>query len=273
MNDYPLLDAAEVGPLPAPSRRIRVSLKEDHRSWLATGKLHNVSTSHSRLAEMLNTSALFLEFQRAFEDATGLPLTLRPVQSWRLAHAGSRRQNGFCALLSHENRSCSACLALQQKACENANGASATLNCVFGLSETAVGVRLGHDILAYLQTGQVFLKPPTPEQTRHAMKQIREWGLNLDPAKAARSYQETPVVPRTEYEAQVRLLEFFARQLGALANQMVLQQTASEPPQISRARQWIEGHCQEDLGLASVARQSGMSAWYLCKRFKQSTFA
>ena len=69
----------------------------------------------------------------------------------------------------------------------------------------------------------------------------------------------------------MRLLQFFADQLGALANRIVLQQTDAEPTQITRARQFIEAHCEEDISLAAVARQVGMSAFYFCKKFKKTT--
>ena len=55
------------------------------------------SISNHRLAERLAGSSLFRDFQRAFEAATALPLTLRAVESWQLAHTESRNQNGFCA--------------------------------------------------------------------------------------------------------------------------------------------------------------------------------
>jgi len=134
-----------------------------------------------------------------------------------------------------------------------------------------VGVKVGQGIIAYLQTGQVFFKPPTAQQTQRALKQIQAWGLSLDRGAAARRYNETPVIGRSEYQATVRLLQFFADQLGALANQIVLQQQTAEPMQITRARKFIEEQHQEKLSLAAVARQAGMSTFYFCKIFKKVT--
>lgn len=226
---------------------------------------------NSRLVERLAAAPLFREFRRAFEDATGLPLTLRAVEGWQLAHRASRNQNGFCALMSQTSRSCSACLQVQERVCAGVNGVSCTLNCSFGMAETAVGVKIGHQIIAYLQTGQVFFQPPTPQQTRGALQQIKAWGLDLDLDDAAQRFQATPVVRRGEYQARVRLLEFFADQLGATANQIVMQQQTAEPAQITRARQFIEAHHQEQITLTVAAQQAGMSTFYFCKRFKQAT--
>ena len=231
----------------------------------------DTTASKNHLVEALVSAPFFREYQRAFEDATGLPLTLRAVEGWRLAHNESRQQNGFCVLMSQTSRSCAACLQMQQRVCEGVNGVPCTMSCTFGLSETALGVKIGQDIIAYLQTGQVFFKRPTPLQTNRALKQIKEWGLNLDMQEAARRYNETPVVPRGKYEAIIRLVQFFADQLGALANQIVLRQQAAEPAQITRARKFIEEQYREKLSLAAVARQAGMSAFYFCKTFKKVT--
>ena len=230
-----------------------------------------VPMSTNRLVEKLASAVIFREFQKAFEDATSLPLALRSVEGWQLAHNGSRHQNGFCALMSQTNRSCSACLQTQQRVCEGVNAESCTLSCSFGISETAVGVRIGRKIIAYLQTGQVFFKPPTPQKTRNALMQIKRWGLKIDMKNAARRYNETPVVGRGEYQARVRLLQFFADQLGVTANQIILQQQTAEPAQIIRARRFIEEHHHEDLSLDGVSMQAGMSRFHFCKRFRKST--
>lgn len=228
-------------------------------------------TSNAQLAEALAQSPVFKEYQRSFQELTGLPLTLLAAGDWKLAHNGNRRQNGFCALMSRQSQSCAACLRVQERVRNGVNGVPCTLSCAFGLFETAVGVKIGQDIIAYLQTGQVFFWQPTPQQTHHALQRIKDWNSDLDLEEATRCYNETPVVHRKEYQAAVRLLQFFADQLGALANQIVLQQKDTEPAQIIRARQFIEAHYKEDLTLGEVARQAGMCAFYFCKRFKKAT--
>ncbi len=244
-----------------------------HRPSPDSTSCNHKSISNHRLAERLAGSSLFRDFRRAFEAATALPLTLRAVESWQLAHVESRNQNGFCALMSGTNNSCAPCLQTQQSVCAGVNGVSSTLSCAFGLHESAVGVKIGPEIVAYLQTGQVFFKPPTPEQSRRALKRMEEWGLDLANGEAARRYQATPVVQRLEYQARVKLLQFFADQLGALANQIVLLQNDAEPAQITQARDLIEAQYREDLSLAMMSRQVGMSRFYFSKRFKQSTGA
>jgi AraC-like DNA-binding protein len=235
------------------------------------GNAAETATANSRLVEALAGSKVFREYQRSFGEAMGLPLTLRAVEGWQLAHQGSRHQNGFCAMMSRANHSCAACLRMQQRVCEGVNGVPCTLRCQFGLNESAVGVKIGRDIIAYLQTGQVFFKAPRPEQTNRVLDQIKSLGLNVDRREAAQHYNETPVVQPGEYQATVRLLQFFADQLGVLASQILLQQRDAEPAQITRARQYIEANSHEDLSLAVVARHAGMSTFYFCKMFRKVT--
>ena len=263
---------------PAPFALNGVSSTECHPSGTEPvgcrarpGDAAEAATANSRLAAALAGSVIFREYQRAFGEATGLPLTLRAVEGWQLAHQGDRHQNGFCAMMSKENRSCSACLRMQQRVCDGVNGVPCTLRCSFGLNESAVGVKIGKEIIAYLQTGQVFFKAPKPQQTNRVLDRIKELGLNVNRQEAARHYNETPVVQPGEYQATIRLLQFFADQLGVLANQILLQQKDAEPVQITRARQYIEANSHEDLSLAIVARQAGMSTFYFCKMFKKVT--
>ena len=79
---------------------------------------------HRNLAQVLGSSQTFRDYQRAFGEVTGLPLTLRPVIAWQLAHQGGRHQNAFCALIAQANRCCSDCLQMQQRVCEGATGAA-----------------------------------------------------------------------------------------------------------------------------------------------------
>jgi AraC-like DNA-binding protein/ligand-binding sensor protein len=227
--------------------------------------------SNQELAESLADSPLFREFQEAFEAATALPLTLRGVESWRLAHADRRNQNGFCALMFQANGSCAGCLRVQQQVCDGVNGTPCTLTCSFGLRETAVGVKIGNEIVVYLQTGQVFFKTPTTEQTRRALEQIDKWGLKLDKDEITRRYEATPVVREVEYQARIKLLQFFANQLGTLADQIVFLQKTAEPPQMTWARKIIEEQYEENLSLTVVAKQLRMSKFTLCNKFKKAT--
>ena len=225
------------------------------------------------MVEKMAESPLFRQFQQAFEVVTALPLTLRAVESTQLSPIENRNQNRCCSLLCQTHQSCAACLKSQQRACEDVNGVPGARVCAIGLNETTVGVKVGGEIVAYLQTGQAFLKTPTREQTQRTLQHLQDWGPDLRPGEAIKRYQTTPVVHRREYQAGVKLLQIFAHQLGGLANQIVLLQTDAEPAQITHARELIAAQYQEDVTLPMISKQVGMSTYSFCKRFKQATGA
>ncbi|MEX2044503.1 MAG: hypothetical protein WD941_04055, partial [Opitutus sp.] len=68
----------------------------------------------------LQKSDLYREYQEAFEDTTGLPLEMRPAGSFQAALQNSQNTNPFCSLMASRNKTCAACLMLQQQVEENA---------------------------------------------------------------------------------------------------------------------------------------------------------
>jgi hypothetical protein len=44
------------------------------------------------LVEALSTSKIYQDYERAFSEATGLPMSLRPVESWQLPLHGKRHR-------------------------------------------------------------------------------------------------------------------------------------------------------------------------------------
>ena len=86
-----------------------------------------------------------------------------------------------------------------------------------------------------------------------------------------RTWEKTALIPPDKYNATVRLLTFFAEQLSALANQIVLEQQNAEPPLVLRAREYIEKHKNEEMSLADVAKAAGASVFHFCKVFHRAT--
>ena len=60
------------------------------------------------LVEALAASKIYQDYERAFSEATGLPVALRSVDSWQLPHHGRRFENPFCAILAQKSRACAA---------------------------------------------------------------------------------------------------------------------------------------------------------------------
>ena len=111
--------------------------------------------ANGQLLETLIHSEVFQNYERAYAEATGMPVALRPVETWQLPLHGRRRENPFCALMAEKSRACSACLLMQKKLAQSAASGPCTMTCDYGLCEIAVPVKLGAQTLGFLQTGQV----------------------------------------------------------------------------------------------------------------------
>ena len=57
-------------------------------------------SANKQLIDTLLRSRLFRDYESVFSKATGLPLTLRPLEYWQLAHHGKKNENGTTFTLS-----------------------------------------------------------------------------------------------------------------------------------------------------------------------------
>jgi AraC-like DNA-binding protein len=188
------------------------------------------------LIRAIATSKVFTEFERAFTEATGLPVALEQVQSFQLSFHDRRVEGPFCVLMPRENRTCGACLQSQSQVVHAAMENSYTNVCYAGSCETVVPLRLGNRLIGLLRTGPVFRRKPSE---RHA--------------------------------AAVKLLTIFADHLAILSNQILIQRDHAEPPMITKAKEFIRKHHAEDLSLPQVAQFVSACPFHFCKLFKRAT--
>lgn len=223
------------------------------------------------LAELLTQSKIYQDYERAFTETTGLPVSFKPLESWQLPHHGKRNEHPLCSLIAEKSRSCAVCLQIQQKLSDEAALEPHTLTCPVGLTDTAVPVRLGERLIGFLQTGHVFRKAPTEAQFDRTARLIAEWGLHIEREELRQMYFNTRLIPPKHYEAIVKLLAIFAQHLSIVSNQILLQKANAEPPVIARAKQFIHDHQAEELSLSMVAKAVNTSSFYFCKMFKKVT--
>ncbi len=79
------------------------------------------------------------------------------------------------------------------------------------------------------------------------------------------------MVPAKQHESVVKLLTIFAQHLAMLSNQVFVQHENTEPPVITRAKEYILEHQAEELSLGQVAKAVNTSTFYFCKMFKKIT--
>ncbi len=223
------------------------------------------------LLRAIAKSRVFTEFERAFTEATGLPVALRPVESFQLSLHEGRNQGPFCALMARGNRTCGACLQSQSQVSEGAVERPHTSVCYAGLCETVVPLRLGSRLIGFLWTGQVFQRKPTEPQFRRTLKLLSSWGMKLDQTVLRGAYFETRIVLPEQHSAAVKLLNIFAEHLAMLGNQILIERNNAEPPMITKAKDFIREHHGEDLSLPQVAQVAHVNHFHFCRLFKRAT--
>jgi AraC-like DNA-binding protein len=230
-----------------------------------------VTGSDKQLVEQLSRSTLYKNYERAFNDATGLPLALRPVETWQMALHGKKNENPFCALMAKTNGSCAACLEVQEKITSGGSEKARTAVCFAGLTDAAVPVHVGERLIGFLQTGQVMLEAPKKARFERTARQLLKWGHEVDLNRAEDAYFHTKVLSKKQYASMLRLLTIFGQHLSILSNQLSTQAEAAEPQAIMRAREFIAKNQDRAVSLAEVAQAVNTSTFYFCKLFKKAT--
>lgn len=227
-------------------------------------------TANKQLIDKLLRSRLFRDYEKVFTKATGLALALRPLEYWQLEHHAKTNENPFCALLAQRPSTLAVCLQSHAEIVRNTGLIPHTETCPFGLTETAVPVQLGEETIGFLRIGQVLRRSAIASDKKRAAAKLAECGVPFT-GGIRKAWETTPIIPKDKYSAIVRLLTFFAEQLSALINQIVLENQNSEPPLVRKARDYIQQHKMEPLSLAAVAQASGASVFHFCKVFKKTT--
>ncbi len=226
--------------------------------------------SNKQLIDMLRRSRLFRDYENVFTKATGLALTLRPLEFWQLAHRGKKHENPFCAMLAEHPKSLAVCLQAHQDMIDHTGLLPHTVTCPFGLTETAIPVKLGADVIGYLRIGQVLRHTPAKADTNKVTRELEQAGLKFS-GELRKAWERNPLIPPDKYNAIVRLLSFFGEQLSALTNQLVVERQNAEPPLVQKARDYIDKHKTDALSLSAVAQAAGASVFHFCKVFRKST--
>lgn len=230
-----------------------------------------VQSKPSVVGKRLRDSRVFRDYQEAFESATGLPLQLHAAGEAAAGLKGRPGSNAFCSEMAKFNPTCAACYALQKRLEEEAGFEPRSLHCFAGLCESAVPVRVGDKVIAFLHTGQILLHSPTAGEFSRITKLLVEWGAQVDLKKTEEAWFGTTVLKPAQYESMLRLLHIFAGHLAQCAEALSMESAASEPESVTRARALIKAHSGDHLSLSRVARKVNVSAAYFSELFHKST--
>src|SRR5256886_463739 len=154
---------------------------------------------------------------------------------------------------------------------EKAGNRSKTVTCFAGLSDSAAPIRIGDQLIGFLQTGQVLLDQPNKFRFDKTARTLVNWGVKVDLGKARDAYFHTRVLSKKEYRGMLRLLEIFGRHLSILSNQIAVESSAAEPAPVAKAKHFIAQNQDGAICLATVAKAVNTSTFYFCKLFKRTT--
>lgn len=256
---------------PRSDRTIALEKRVDYTPAMPDPALPKASNQENRqLIETLQRSRLFRDYEGVFTKATGLPLALRPLEYWQLEHHQKTNENRFCALLAGRPATLAVCLQSHAEIIRHTGTKPCTETCPSGLTETSVPVRLGEKTIGFLRIGQVLRRSAIPSDRRRAAATLSKCGVSFT-GEIRKAWEATTIIPKDKYGAIARLLTFFAEQLSALVNQIVLERQSAEPLPVRKAREYIAQHKTEALSLADVAHASGASVFHFCKIFKKAT--
>ncbi len=149
--------------------------------------------SNKQLIDMLRRSRLFRDYESVFSKATGLALALRPLDYWQLEHQGKKHENPFCALLAEQPKTLAVCLQAHQDMIDHTGELPRTVTCPFGLTETAVPVKLGSKTIGYLRIGQVLRHTPAKSDTAKVSRELERCGVRFDSGLRKESVGEKSV--------------------------------------------------------------------------------
>ncbi len=233
-------------------------------------ELSDLKTSRA-LAQKLSETRMFRDYEKAFSSASGLPMAIRPIQSFQIAMQGKEKQNPFCALMAKSNKSCVACLEIQAKLEREARLEPKSLSCFAGLCDTMIPIRVGERIIAFLQTGQVLLEDPSDEAFSRIAKKFLKWSMDTDLKRLEEAYFQTRVLTPEQYQGFVRMLETFAGHLALIGNSIAVSETKVEPEAIRKARAFIDENYDRPISLKEASAAVNTSVRYFCKVFKNYT--
>lgn len=217
------------------------------------------------LFEALSASKMYSDYRDAFAKAIGLPLTLHQGSECQIGRHSKTEQHPFCTLMARTKRACAECYKLQSKLELKSDSEAQNLYCFAGLCETEVPVRLGENVIAFLQTGQVLLSHPSREGFNRIARTLLDWGAKVDLKRLEDYFFSVRVLSPEQYHSLLRLLSVFAEHLAASANRLMIERRPARSSPIVKAKRLVEERFQERVSLTEVAAAVNVSATYFSR--------
>ncbi len=229
------------------------------------------NSEESRIFRKLSSAPLFATYRKAFMDATGMGLQLIPFDE-ESPQSASEFRNSFCSMLNESRSACRLCDRSCQNLYRSAETSARTISCFANLRETAIPVRAGGQTVALLVTGQVSTTGTSEAGFESFCADLEKNGAtSTEMANLKAAWLNTRSLPVEQYEGIITLLAAFAIQFSEYLNRLLVEESHAEPDVVIRAKQFINANLEDKVALEEVSHHVGVSTFYFCKVFKQST--
>jgi AraC-like DNA-binding protein/ligand-binding sensor protein len=226
---------------------------------------------YQELFEALSNSKMYSDYQDAFGKATGVPLILHQGGECKFVLNPKTERIPFCTLMAHTKRACAECYKLSSELEPRLAAEARALYCFAGLCEAEIPVRLGKNVIGFLQTGQVLLSDPSRKEFNRIAKTLLDWGTEVDLKRLEEYYFSLRVLSPEQYHSLLRLLSVFAEHLAACANRFRMERKPARSGPIVKAKRLVQERFQERVSLKEVAAAVNVSATYFSRLFRQAT--
>lgn len=227
----------------------------------------------SELLQKLADSERFARYREMFQAATGFALRLVSADPEGWEPEDKRLcPHPFCAALLPCGSPCRmfADHGLQLRAAVQALG-PANCACFRTLSSSAIPVKLGASVIAYLRTCPTLHQIPAAAEFAEMLARSGRKALDQKTLAALKAaYLGTRIAVPRRYETVLALLELLTSQLAGHLNSLANPESGASPEAIVKAKKYIHEHLDQPLSLPRIARHAGLSEAHFCRLFKDS---
>ena len=224
-------------------------------------------------AASIEQSPAFRKWGEAFQKSTGVDVHLVGDEVLDQNLACITTSTDLCDFLCLRSSRCASC---RRRFAERLQGSGSrhagpfAMRCFAGMTVTALPVKLGDESNAFLYTSPAFLVGRRPVDSVDAIaKRIGSGHPRLSTARVRELAGRIPVCGRAEFKATITLFRLLAEHISHMSRQMLLapENGPHDSIAVRRCGELIEGHFTENLHLADVARELGVSRSYLSHIF------
>jgi len=217
-------------------------------------------------------SSVVHQFQMAFTNATGLPVTLLPGPVESCSHA-PEPSGGFCIDGCLGPQSGQWCLRTLQGAERKAvsDHRRVQFKCPSGLMKILVPVWMGEKHLGSVLVGPFSLDSLNGKKLRELQQRLKKFGLEGETDRLKVSWNFSPVVARDKASAASELVHVFAQYLSESANSLCLEDAAQDSNLLKQVEACLEEFQDDAIESRDVARRLDLSPCHFCKLFKEQT--